>query len=399
MEQFPFKRIGHHYSLSYLSRVLGDLPLSPATVTGLLRQVGTDRGAIRRYMQEDLERTSIIMIDGHRLISCSANLEYARVGYDSRMRYMPQVNLIYLFSVSPAGRLPVYYKQFSGDVPDVSVFEDIMKDSGLKARDITLVADKGFGSGDNFDLIVGSELAYIIPLKRGTLEVPELPEGTRDYEQIFNFRGRPVYSKTYPHDGYRVILYYDSDLASHETADLINRHNKKNTTMALAWQKEESRREKGKGRLSDVELDKLEPVDITEVLRGRNEIGTFSLRTNRLDLNSQQVYHLYKTRQEIEQTFKFYDNTLDSNASYMRDIHSLEAWLFINHLALQMLYGALDLISAQGLTSEYSFDDLISFLKGVRVNLIGGNWYLTKMTKKTKELCERLHIDLTVKIR
>jgi len=397
MEQCPFKRIGHHYSLSYLSQVLGDLPLSPAAVTGLLRQIGTDRGAIRRYMKGDLGRTSIIMIDGHRLISCSESLEYARVGYDSRMRYMPQVNLLYLFSVSPEGRLPIYYKQFSGDVPDVSAFRDILADSGLKARDITLVADKGFGSGDNFDLIVESELAYIIPLKRGSLEVPELPEGPRGYEQVFNFRGRPVYSMTYRCDGYHVILYYDSELASNETADLIDRHNKKNAAMALTRQKEEVRREKGKGRLSDVELDKLEPVNITEVLRSYKEIGTFILRTNRLDLNSQQVHHLYKTRQEIEQTFKSYDNTLDCSASYMRDIHSFEAWLFINHLALQMLYRMLDLISACGLTSEYSFDDLISYLKGVRVNLIGGNWYVTKVTKKTLELCERLNIDLTVK--
>jgi len=62
-----------------------------------------------------------------------------------------------------------------------------------------------------------------------------------------------------------------------------------------------------------------------------------------------------------------------------------------------MLYRVLDLISALELTNDYSFDDLISYLKGVRVNLIGGKWLLTKVTKKTKELCECLNIDLTVK--
>ena len=394
IEQCPFKRIDYQYSLSYLSQILGDLSLSPATITSLLRTIGTDRGAINRFMKSDLDRSGIIMVDGHRLISSSENLEYARLGYDSRRRFMPQINLIYLFSVSLEGRLPVYYKQFSGDVPDVSAFADILSDSGLKGREITLVGDKGFGSDDNFDLIIDLGLAYIIPLKRGTLEVPELPEGTIGYEQAFNFRGRPVYSKTYRHDSYHVILYHDSELASNETADLIDRLNKKNSTIALARQKEELRRKKGKGKLSDVELDKLSPVDIPEMLRGCQSIGTFVLKTNRLDLNSQQIHHLYKTRQEIEQTFKSYDNTLDCNASYMRDIHSFEAWLFINHLALQMLYGVLDLISAQELTSEYSFNDLVSYLKGVRVNLINGNWYLAKITKKTKELCERLDINL-----
>ena len=80
----------------------------------------------------------------------------------------------------------------------------------------------------------------------------------------------------------------------------------------------------------------------------------------------------------------------------MRDIYSLEAWLCINHLALQMLYRVLDLIAACDLTSEYSFDDLVSYLKSVRVNRIGGKWYLTKITRKTKELCDRLAIDLTL---
>jgi hypothetical protein len=54
MEQCPFKRIGHHYSLSYLSEVLGDLSLSPAAITGLLKKIGTDRGAIRQYMKGSL---------------------------------------------------------------------------------------------------------------------------------------------------------------------------------------------------------------------------------------------------------------------------------------------------------------------------------------------------------
>ena len=396
VEPGPFKRIGHQFTLSYLSQVLGNLSLSPPAITDLLKKIGTDRGAIGRYMKNDLGRTGIVMLDGHRLISCSENLENARLGYDSKRRYMPQVNLIYLFSVSPEGRLPVYYKQFSGDVPDVSAFSDILADSGLKAQEITLVADKGFGSGGNFDCIVESGLAYIIPLKRGTREIPELPDGTGGYEHVFNFRGRPVYSKTFHYDGYRVILYHDSDLASYETADLIDRLNKKNATMTLAREKEAIRRKKGKSRLSDVELDKLDPVDIPQMLRSCTGIGTFILKTNRLDLNSQQVHHLYKTRQEIEQTFKSYDNTLDCSASYMRDIYSLEAWLFINHLALQMLYRVLDLIAARDLTSEYSFDDLVSYLKSVRVNRIGGKWYLTKITRKTKELCDRLAIDLTL---
>ena len=83
---------------------------------------------------------------------------------------------------------------------------------------------------------------------------------------------------------------------------------------------------------------RLKPVDVAAALQEHRANGTFILKTNRLELNCVQVYYLYKTRQDIEQAFKFYDNTLDASASYMRSHQSFEGWLFINHLALQMLY-------------------------------------------------------------
>ena len=50
------------------------------------------------------------MFAGHRLISASGTLEYARVGYDSKCRFLPQVNILYMFSVVGLGKLPIYYK-------------------------------------------------------------------------------------------------------------------------------------------------------------------------------------------------------------------------------------------------------------------------------------------------
>jgi transposase len=257
-----------------------------------------------------------------------------------------------------------------------------------------LVAEEGFGSKENFDLITDSGLAYIIPLKRGSAEIDSFPDSFRDYEQLFTFRGHPVYCKTFTREGYNVFLYHDAALASNETADFVDRLNKKNASKDLARQKEDKRRQNGKGKLSDSELENLSPVDVTASVREHKWIGTFILQTNRLDLNCQQIHHLYKTRQEIEQTFKSYDNTLDNSFSYMRNLHALEAWLFINHLALQMLYGVLDHIAAYGLTSVYSFDDLIAYLKGIRVNLIDGTWHLSKATKKAQDLCSKLDLNL-----
>ena len=113
---------------------------------------------------------------------------------------------------------------------------------------------------------------------------------------------------------------------------------------------------------------RLKPVDVAAALQEHRANGTFILKTNRLELNCVQAYYLYKTRQDIEQAFKFYDNTLDASASYMRSHQSFEGWLFINHLALQMLYAVIGKVMDKEMSGRYSFDDVMAYLKHVRVN-------------------------------
>ena len=151
---------------------------------------------------------------------------------------------------------------------------------------------------------------------------------------------------------------------------------------------------KDKGRLSREEYERLAPVDVAEALQSHRGNGTFILKTNRSELNGAQAYYLYKTRQDIEQAFKSYDDTLDGAAGYMRDQYSFEAWLFVNHLALQMLYAVIGALAGKELTDKYSFEDVMAFLTHVRANRIDGEWRLTKITRHTAKLCNELGIEL-----
>lgn len=47
-----------------------------------------------------------------------------------------------------------------------------------------------------------------------------------------------------------------------------------------------NRREKGKGKLTDEQLSELQPQDLKQILESTPEMGTVSIRTNRLDLKS-----------------------------------------------------------------------------------------------------------------
>lgn len=396
MGETSLKRMDSIYKESYLSELLGHQPLSPANLTKVLHDIGTMRDNMTGYMQEDLNgRHNYIMVDGHRIVSESEGMPYAQYGYDSKRRYKTQVNILYIFGSDAGDRLPVFYKQFAGSVPDCLAFPDIIEESGLKKNRVTIIADKGFGSTSDFDAITGSGLHYIIPLKRNSAEVDKYPDSLNEYDELFSFQQRSVYCKTFRKEGYKAVLFYDMALALFETNDMVSRTEKKNSTNEIKRTAELARRSSGRGKLTDEQLSQLEPIDIVQSCSETGRIGTFILKTDRDDLNAAQLYALYKTRQDIEESFKAYDDELDGDASYLQNTESFEAWLFVNHLALQMLYGTLDYIAGKGMSKKYSFKDLVKALQGVRVNKINGEWKLTMITKNTAKLCSDLNINMS----
>lgn len=83
------------------------------------------------------------------------------------MRYKPQINLLYMFTLGGDIGYPVYYKQYLGSTLDVSAFSDILKESTAYADRCTVIADKGFASDGDFTLLEECGSNYVIPLKRG----------------------------------------------------------------------------------------------------------------------------------------------------------------------------------------------------------------------------------------
>lgn len=205
------KRCSGHYETSILSAIWPELALSPASLSRLLNRLGKDRTRIKNYLLSfRRERERFMLVDGHRQLSASRYLDAAEVGYDSKCRYKPQINLLYMFSLGEGVGYPEYYKQYAGNITDVAAISDLLKESGGKEGHCTLVSDKGFGSGDNFDRIVEINMKYLIPLKRGNLEVKgRVPRSQFDYEQGFSYHGRSVFAQQIDCSDYIVLLFFD----------------------------------------------------------------------------------------------------------------------------------------------------------------------------------------------
>lgn len=387
------KRLQLHYDDSILSYLFPGLSFTPSKITNFLSTLGRMRSSIRSFMQEMVaEHGQFILCDGHRLLSASHTLENAEYGYDSKKRFKPQTNLLYLFSIGENGGYPVYYKQYMGSTPDVIAFSDILAECSAYATNCTIIGDKGVPSDFNFELIDEAGLKYIMPLRRGNQYVKgQVPISPSLYDRTFCYHDRAIRVKKIPEDGFVIYLYLDMDLYAEEIADNAKRTEKKNNTNQLAMEKEYARRQKGKGRLSDEQLKNLQPIDPQET--EKEEIGTITIKTTRTDLDEIEIYTMYKRRQEIEQFFKTYGDTLEFDASYMQNNYSQEAWLFLNHLSSIIGVRIIEEIASIGESKNISLEDLTETLLKIKAEKYEDEWRVTPVKKKVQTLCKRMGID------
>ena len=84
-------------------------------------------------------------------------------------------------------------------------------------------------------------------------------------------------------------------------------------------------------------------------------------RTIRTD-TPEEIYRLYKTRIEIEQTFDFLKNLLTTDVIYLQDKYAVEDWAFINHLSLLLVYLVYTKLRNVNLLSKFSVTDFITHI-------------------------------------
>lgn len=364
IERCPFKRVNVLYEKSFLSEQFPGLPLSSASLSGFLRAVGSKREKIVRFMEQMIDGSEHILFDGTNIITKSENLDINRLGYNSHRQFDPQINLLYAFSCEQ--KKPVYYRIVPGNVRDVSSFKNAVSESGIK--DVTVIADKGFGSQANFELLENSYIKYIVPLRRnnGHFDREKLKTGDKGkFDGHFLFKKRVIWYYEYKDQDARYIVFQDSTLRTEEEKDYLQR----------------------------VEAQH-ENYTMEGYLERQYDFGTILFRTNRED-PPEQIYKLYKMRIEIEQTFDFLKNLLETDVVYLQDKYAVEGWAFVNHLSLLLTYLIYDKLRAANLLSKFSIDDFIAHLKYIHVLKIKNSWVLSEISGKTQKFLDALSLPIT----
>jgi transposase len=369
-----FKRMEAQYQTSYLSEILPRLPMSGSSITSLLENVGRKRDHIVAAMNSLSQSARNVIVDGSRITSWSRDMSLPDIGHNVSKNWDPQVNIMYVFERSPLPQ-PVFYRCVRGNIPDISAMKLTMESMGRKC-DLTIVADTGFASGTNFDMMEQSGMQYVVPLKRNTAEVSAGELSIRsNYRVAFTYNGRPVTAFEAEKTGYRIIVFRDEAMRSKEMSDLIARFEKKNLGIRESKKKE-----------AEVDIGQ-------EVIAHEPYFGTIIIRTNLAD-SSDEIYKTYKMRGAIEQCFDTLKNTLEQDHSYMHSDMSFETWCFINHISLTLAYRVLNTLKEKNLTNRFSLKDVMTYLSKIQKVKIGQVWKTAEYTKKTQKICENLGFSI-----
>jgi len=351
--QAPIKRMSDYADRSWLSKELG-VSISTKNIPVLLQSLGSNEEARIKYLRSFVSKEDYLLIDSTDIKTSVSNSELSKLGYNSEMNWSKQSSLLYLYSKKL--QQPVYYRLLPGNIRDVKAFSISLKEAQIE--NATIIADKGFFSENNVSQLISDKLSFIIPLRRNNSLINYMQLGNnKDYFKHINSY---VWFKKYKADNVIVYLFVNSDLLVQEEKDYLSRI---------------------ESHPDEYSFDKF-----TEKRRG---FGTLAIASN-IDKDPHDIYSLYKTRLDIEQTFDTLKSVLKADSPYMHNDNTLQGWMFINHIALQWCYEISTKIKNKKLSSKISLQDAIERLFQVKKIKINDQWFDSEKTKNETIITDML---------
>jgi len=285
----PMKNVKFYYIDSHFSDLLPDASCSPKMLSELLSSIGRKRGKVVEFLRNFVIGSRHLVIDLTHVFSFSENVVSATMGYNSEREYIPQINLILIFSLDR--KEPSFFRIVPGSIRDVSGIRLTLKEAGIKGA--ILVGDKGVYSEKNVNFFEREGINYILPLKRKhtLIDYSPLKVGRKGFDGYFLFEKRVIWHCEREVRGRRVILFLDERLKVEEEKDFIL-------------------------HVEDGELE------IEDFWKREGMFGTIAVITD-TGYSAEEVYGLLKSRVEIEVLFDTYKNLLHADRSYLREDRQL----------------------------------------------------------------------------
>jgi len=361
-EHSSMKNMKFHYEHSYLSELYPNARISKNKITELLKKIGNNRFGIVEFFKNFNKEKDNIIFDGTDLTSNSKKMHFPKLSKTKKGGFDFVINIMFIFSVK--SQLPIYYRNLQGSIKDMKSFKLSLLESGIS--DATIILDKGFYSEENIKELESKKLNYLISLKRNNklINYDAFENNIKEkLDGYFLYEGRVIWYKSEDTEKGRVHIFMNEDLKTEESNDYIKR--------------------------IDTHPEKYSIKLFHEKVK---KFGTLAILENSIH-SAEKSYHSYKTRNQVELMIDAFKNLIEADHSYMQNDASLEGWMFINYVALHWYYVILNKLKASKLNEKYSPNDIIKFLKEVKKVKLNNEWYDAEITKKTKDVLDKLGVN------
>ena len=342
----PLRLISSRWEKLYLQKVI-DVNLSPKHISSVLRDTGK---GVRWWYDffEELSDGKLLLYDLTTVFTHSRNIRMAEKGYNNERKYCNQLGVVIAFSVEDM--LPAGIEVYWGSMKDITTIKDFLE--RFRKRSMGFILDRGFWSEKLVKDFRKEGINYVVPLRKNSKLMD-----TRwlRWRKPFTYRQRTIKWSRRKTESGQVYLFYDPQLRGEETALL---------------------RKVEQGMMTMEEFEEKKKV-----------AGVIGLLSN-LDRSGEDMFDLYKGREDVEIAFDAMKNYLDADKTYMHTDEAVRGYFFVTLLALRIYFGVLRRLRERELTNRISVEEVFFELSKVQKIVEPSREYFARIPRRARRIME-----------
>ena len=368
-----------------------------------------------RYQAKRHGLKEYLAFDTTSISSYSNLIKQVRYGKNKEGDHLPQINLALLYGEE--SMLPIYYRKLAGNITDVKMIENLIKDVDfLKLDKLKLVLDRGFFSEKNINDLMRNHHKFLIGAKTSLKIVSSRLDSIReDFVTRFNYNSELKlyvmsfteawdYTEEKPRTGEvitdkrRIYLhfYYNDQKATDDKARfnaMLDRleNNLINGTTDPADEKLYQkyfiiRKTPVRGKTYSFKED--------AIRKAEKNYGYFVLMTNGIK-DPVEAIRIYRLKDLIEKSFGNLKERLSMRRMSVASEENFEGKLFVQFVALQLMSYIKRQMDENGLFSDHTMQSLLDELDVIEYYQQPGKaHHLSEITQKQCKLYEFMEVSV-----
>lgn len=351
LHQSPIKRVASVWE-SLHNQLDINPKTAPAQISSALKEIGVNKTAQNRFFRTLIGPNETFAYDLSFIFTRSEGINFAEKGYNRFHLNAPQINLILLASVDE--QIPAAIRVVPGSVRDIATLCVTIEQLDMESK--TLILDRGFFADALMTTLNDKKIKYVIPAKRNSKLYAEKVE-IKDH---FFYNGRLIKCGMCAKENYKIFLFEDTVLRMEEENHFYEKIDKNQNT---------------KDDLKDEKFGRI-------------------LLVSNLDKPPEEIFLLYKQRNEVEESFDAFKNILEADKLYLQDNETLFGHIFVSFIALY-LHGKLRAkLKTAKLLKKYSVEDALWEFSKIYMISDGTRKIISEVPKKVRILDELLTTNL-----